>query len=323
MTTRVAVVGAGMMGKLHARAWAEQPAVQVTAIIDPALALAETLASEVGARATSDLADGIASAQVVSICTPPHLHAAQVEAAAAQGADVLLEKPAAFSLGDYDRMQAAVDASGTRLMVGMTGRFYPEGRQAAGWLRDGAIGKPVAYAEHMHFDAGDLPDWYFQRATAGGGVLLTNGIHSIDRVLWLLQPRTVQILTATVRSLGGRGDVEDFADVLLDCDGILCRIQLLWQAGAGITRAVELVGTTGTMRIELYKGLALTNAAGQQAERPYPPQADFLERTLIGIRAEVAALLAARNAGLPAPSPLHENRRVFALIDRIYSEHAR
>jgi phthalate 4,5-cis-dihydrodiol dehydrogenase len=318
MTTNVAIVGAGMMGRIHAQAWAELSGVRVAAIVDPDQTAAESLARRYGAKPVAALAAGLDDAAIVSVCTPPHLHAEQVEAAAAAGADILLEKPAATRVADYERMQAAVDRTGVRLMVGMTGRFYPEGQRAFVALKDGVIGTPTAYAEHMHFDASSLPDWYFQQEFSGGGVLLTNGIHSFDRVLWLLQPRSVRILAATVRSLGGRGDVEDFADVVLDCDGIICRVQLLWQPGAGSVRAVELVGERGTMQLELYRGITITGMNGQHEEWPYPEAADFLERTLIGIRGEVQALLAARNAGAPAPAPLHENRRVFDLITAIY-----
>ena len=322
MSISIAIVGAGMMGQIHAQAWSEQPGVRVTAVADPDQSLAEALAARFGAKAVPTALEALAGAQIVSICTPPYLHAEHVEQAAVLGVDILLEKPAAFTTTDYDRMQAAVDQSGVRLMVGMTGRFYPEGQAAMARVRNSTLGTLVAYAEHMHFDAGELPDWYFQRRFAGGGVLMTNGIHSIDRVLWLLRPREVRIVAATLRSLAGRGDVEDFADVLLDCDGVLCRVQLLWQTGAGATRAVELVGTQGTLRMELYRGFVVTGAAGQQEQWLYPEGSDFLERTCIGIRAEVVALLEARTMGVAPPSPLMENRRVFDLIRTIY-QHAR
>lgn len=318
MKTNVAIIGAGMMGRIHAKAWSELPGVRISAVVDCDRTAADALAQRYNALSTTSLSEGLAEAAIVSICTPPHVHADCVEAVANAGADILLEKPAATTISDYERMQAAVDRSGIRLMVGMTGRFYPECRRAFTALNDGVIGRPMAYAEHMHFDASDLPDWYFQRASAGGGVLLTNGIHSFDRVLWLLQPQNVHILAATVCSLENRGDVEDFADVVLDCDGIICRVQLLWQPGAGAIRTVELVGEKGTLRLELYRGITITNAAGQQSEQPYPEQADFTERTLVGIRREVQALIEARATGAPAPSPLHENRRVFDLIMDIY-----
>ncbi|MCS6940997.1 MAG: Gfo/Idh/MocA family oxidoreductase [Roseiflexaceae bacterium] len=318
MKTNVAIIGAGMMGRIHARAWSELPGVHISAVVDCDRTAADALAQRYRALSTTSLTEGLADAMIVSICTPPHVHAEHVEAAARIGADILLEKPAATTVSDYERMQEAIDRSGVRLMVGMTGRFYPECRRAFAALNDGTIGRPIAYAEHMHFDASELPDWYFQRPYAGGGVLLTNGIHSFDRVLWLLQPQNVRILAATVRSLGHRGDVEDFADIVLDCDGIICRVQLLWQPGADAIRTVELVGERGTLYVEMYRGITITNADGQQSERPYREQADFLERTLVGVRGEVQALLEARTAGIPAPSSLDENRRAFDLIMDIY-----
>ncbi len=319
MKINVAIIGAGMMGRIHAEAWSQLSGVRISSVVDYNRSFADALAQRYNALSTTSLDEGLIGATIVSICTPPYLHAEQVEAAATIGAHILLEKPAAITVDDYDRMQDAIDRTGIQLMVGMTGRFYPEVQRAFAELHNGTIGQLIAYSEHMHFDPSGLPDWYFQRAYAGGGVLLTNGIHSFDRLLWLLQPQQVRVVAATVRSLGGRGDVDDFADVVLDCDGIICRVQLLWQARADIIRSVELVGESGTMRLEMHRGITITNAAGQHAESFYSEQADFRERTLVGIRNEVQSLLEAYIAGRPTPSPLHENRRVFDLIMELYS----
>ena len=95
MTLSVAIIGAGMMGRWHARA-AGRAGARVVAVVDPlqpaAAALAHGLA---GAEpyATLDAAVAAAHVDVVHVCTPAHTHAAIAEAAILAGAHVLVEKP--------------------------------------------------------------------------------------------------------------------------------------------------------------------------------------------------------------------------------------
>ncbi len=318
MTLKAAVVGAGMMGKLHAAAWATQEGSELVAVVDAQGDLAEATASGYGATASAELEPVLGEIDVLSICTPPHAHRAQVEAACRAGVHVLLEKPAAMNLTDFDAMQKAVADSGIRLMVGMTHRFYPESRAAAGYLAGGAAGEIISMNETLQLDASSLPDWYFDREAAGGGILLTNGIHALDRFLWLSGAESARLERATLRNLGGRGDVEDFAELELSLDtGVRAHVQLLWQAGASGDARLDIVCQRATLRIEAWKGFTVFGPETRE-ELFYSTDTDFLERTLRGIRGETAALSAAVRGEEALTSSLEENRQAFALIDQAY-----
>jgi len=319
---RAVVVGAGALGELHARAWASFPDVHLSAVVDRDEAAARNVARRWGGKAEYYLKQGLDGADVVSVCTPPNLHAEHVAAAAAVGADVLLEKPAATRPEDYDRMQAATDRGGIRLMVGMTGRFYPEMRLAKEWIEAGRVGKVDRLTERSELDASDLPDWYFDRRVAGGGVLMTNGIHTVDRFFWLTATREAHVARSETRKLYARGDVEDFAlaHLFLD-DEIRAELELRWRPGATGTWNLEVGGSAGTIRVTLYHGLTLTTHAGEREERSfYRAGASLLERTYVGVEAEAKALLDARSAGGPVPSPLAENRRAYEAIRDLYEK---
>jgi predicted dehydrogenase len=307
-----------MMGKIHAAAWASQEGAELAVVVDARRELAEAVAGPYGAGANVELEPVLGEVDVLSICTPPHAHRAQVEAACRAGVHVLLEKPAALDLRDFDAMRAAVADAGIRLMVGMTHRFYPESRAAAGSLAGGTAGEIISMNEVLQLDATSLPDWYFDRAAAGGGILLTNGIHALDRFLWLSGAENARLERATLRNLGGRGDVEDFAELELSLDtGVSAHVQLLWQAGASGDARLDIVCERATLRIEAWQGFTVFGPEAVE-ERFYRDDMDFSERTLRGIRGETAALSAAVRGTEPLTSTLEENRRAFALIDQAY-----
>ena len=68
----------------------------------------------------------------------------------------------------------------------MTHRFYPEILAARQLVNDGAVGDLVLFRDCIlgHFGFLDSPRWYLDPAMAGGGAVLTSGIHLVDRVLW-------------------------------------------------------------------------------------------------------------------------------------------
>lgn len=118
MSMRVAVLGAGLMGRWHAR-YAQRAGGRVVAIVDRDRAAAERLAREVGGAA-SYLADGdwlsAERPEVVHVCTPPAVHVAPARAALESGASVIVEKPLAPTEADAVELSRVAERCG-RLLV--------------------------------------------------------------------------------------------------------------------------------------------------------------------------------------------------------------
>src|SRR3712207_1057270 len=106
---RIGILGAGFMGGTHARAYAKIPGIRVAAVSSRQLGKAESIAAEVGSRATTNERSIIEdpSIEAISITLPTHLHAETTIAALHAGKHVLLEKPFALTATDCDGMIAA------------------------------------------------------------------------------------------------------------------------------------------------------------------------------------------------------------------------
>jgi len=190
---------------------------------------------------------------VVCICTPSGQHAAQAMAAAGAGKHVLVEKPMALSLADADAMIAACDHAGVKLGVVLQRRAEPLFQRIhraiqAGDLGDLTLGvvtlpyyRPQAYY--------DQADWRGTWALDGGGVLMNQGIHLVDLLIWYMgDPVQVQAYAATLhRDI----EVEDtLAATLRFANGALATITATTTAALGCPHRIEIYGTGGGIQVE-------------------------------------------------------------------------
>lgn len=134
---RVALLGAGFMGSLHAAKLGARADVRLSAVADPDLARARALTRKFGGRATADWRDAIRDADAAVIAAPTEHHAQLAAGALEAGLHVLVEKPFARTLEEADAALAAASRAKRVLQVGHVERCNPAFRALA---RD--AGKP-------------------------------------------------------------------------------------------------------------------------------------------------------------------------------------
>ena len=115
---RAGVVGAGVFGGYHARKYASQPAVTLTAIYDPDDARGQALAAELGATAFTDMTAFLALVDVVTVASPADTHGPAALAALTAGKHVYVEKPLAANLDEAEKMTAMAAKKGVVLACG-------------------------------------------------------------------------------------------------------------------------------------------------------------------------------------------------------------
>jgi len=144
---RVAIIGAGRIGRVHAESVASHPKATLVAVCDPMGTAAEDLAAIYGAKAYKDAADVFADTEVdaVIVGSPTPLHAEHVLGATRSGKAVLVEKPVAKDVEEA----RALDAE----RAGRDRRAGPIG--SPGVLRRG-LGRSVQGHEHPRLRRGPL-----------------------------------------------------------------------------------------------------------------------------------------------------------------------
>lgn len=194
MSIRTALVGCGKVGHTHAQALQTLEQSEFVAVCDADRQRAEAFGHHYDVPAFTSPAEMVeqAGVQMLTVCTPHPTHAAVVEAAAAHGAHVLVEKPLASDLQDADRAIDACRQAGVQLGVISQRRLYPPVARMAQAIRDGKIGQPIlgtlvvmGWRDEAYYRS---DPWRGRWATEGGGVLINQTPHQLDILQWLLGP---------------------------------------------------------------------------------------------------------------------------------------
>jgi predicted dehydrogenase len=264
---RVAVIGAGFMGSMHAAVFAAEPRAKLVAVVDRDMDRARQVAGQHGAKAYADHDELLASEtlDLVSVCTPDYLHLEPALAVAAKGINLFIEKPIASKLEDGEAIVAAARRAGIKLGVGYLLRFDPRYYHARELLRSGRIGAPIHIYARRNSARTEGPKRY-------GGTLplaLHVTVHDVDLVLWMLegqQPISVYA-QQTDRLLGATGTQDSLAVVVRFSGGTLVNFESAWVLPAGamhmIDARLELMGTEGSFEVQCGdSGLYFADAQG-------------------------------------------------------------
>jgi len=189
----VGIIGAGEISLLHAAAYrALGDRVRLAAVADIDEGRARALAERFSIPAVYDdyqhlLADP--DVHAVSICTPPFLHAQQSLEALEAGKHVLCEKPVASNLASLDRIGAAQRASGRIFSGVFQSRFGRGAQQIKALIERGRFGRLLLGLTHTlwlrtpsYYEVWWRGSW----ARECGGASVSQGIHGIDMLLWLM-----------------------------------------------------------------------------------------------------------------------------------------
>ncbi|MFL5825190.1 MAG: Gfo/Idh/MocA family protein [Thermoleophilaceae bacterium] len=180
---RIAVVGAGRMGRVHLDAIERSRDAAAVAVVEPVPAAREAIAA--AGLATYAMLDELLDAggfDGVLVAAPSDRHKEIVTALARADLPVLCEKPLGTSLDDAAETAAAVEQAGTPLQIGYWRRFVPELVALRERIAAGELGEITLVAGHQ-WDR-ELPHPSFRASS--GGIAVDLGVHEYDQIRWLL-----------------------------------------------------------------------------------------------------------------------------------------
>jgi predicted dehydrogenase len=199
---------------------------------------------------------------VVCIATPHYLHALMTLAALEAGAHVICEKPIAIAVSEADRMIDAAKQAGKLLAICHQGRFAPAaqaGKRLIGPAAETGDLVRVAWLSggirtQAYYDSGD---WRGTWSEEGGGTLINQKVHDLDRLCWFAgRPVEVQAVTGNFYHQVEPG-IETLASAVLRWEnGAQGVVQLSITDGAGLTRQ-EFHGQKAALVIDGEHGLRL------------------------------------------------------------------
>ncbi|AVD83138.1 gfo/Idh/MocA family oxidoreductase [Pseudomonas sp. SWI6] len=211
---RIALIGAGIMGRQHYQHLRNVPQAQLCAVADPG-PQAEAFATECGVAWFADHRKMLEQIkpEAVIIANPNNQHVATALACVEAGVPVLVEKPVGVHLDEVRALVAASQRHGVPVLVGHHRRHNPLIARARQVIQDGRLGRLINVTALWQLQK---PDSYFEtpwRREPGAGFLLTNLIHDLDLLRYLCG-EVVQVQAFTRNDVRGFAN-EDSAAVLL------------------------------------------------------------------------------------------------------------
>ena len=231
MVTRLALLGAGRIGKVHAGAIASDKRAKLIAVADANQDAARAIADAAGAQVrTIDEIEKSSDVDAVLLCTPTITHADLIERFARAGKAVFCEKPIDLNI---ERVRACLDVikeTGGKVMLGFNRRFDPHFAAVRKAIDEGRIGK-VEMVTITSRDPGAPPAEYIK---VSGGIFRDMTIHDFDMARFLLGEEIATVsASASVLvdpKIGELGDFDSASVILTTASGRQCVISKIGRA---------------------------------------------------------------------------------------------
>ncbi|WP_108460120.1 inositol 2-dehydrogenase [Devosia naphthalenivorans] len=305
MTVRFGLLGAGRIGKVHAKAITSNPKAQLVAVADAFEKAASDLAAQYGCDIrTVDNILGSADIDAVVICTPTDTHADLIEQFSRAGKAIFCEKPIDL---DVERVKAClkvVDAENATLMVGFNRRFDPHFMAMRKTIDEGQIGD-VEMVTIVSRDPGAPPVDYIKRS---GGIFRDMTIHDFDMARFMLGEEidtvSAQASVLVDPAIGEAGDYDSVSVMLSTASGKHATISNSRRATYGYDQRIEVHGSKGAVSAENQRPVSIEVANASGYIRP-PLHDFFMTRYTEAYAREIGEFIEAVESKAPArPSGL-------------------
>lgn len=315
MTLRFAILGAGRIGQVHARAVASTPGARLVAIADPVVAAAGKLRDAHGGDVrTIDQIEAAGDVDAVVICTPTDTHADLIERFCRAGKAVFCEKPIDLSLPRVAACLKVVGETQGKLMVGFNRRFDPDFMAVKAAIDAGRVGE-VEMVTITSRDPGAPPADYITRS---GGIFRDMTIHDFDMARWLLGEAVESVFASasvlTDARIGELGDFDSVNVILRTVSGRQAIITNTRRASYGYDQRIEVLGSRGMVAAENHgeNRIVLADADGFHTA---PLLNFFMTRYIAAYANEIAAFIAAVTEGSAMPTTGEDGLLALALAE--------
>ena len=315
MVTRLALLGAGRIGKVHAGAIASDKRSKLVAVAD---------ANQDAARAIADAADAeirtieeienSSDVDAVLICTPTNTHADLIERFSRAGKAVFCEKPIDLNIERVRACLAVIKETGGKVMLGFNRRFDPHFAAVRKAIDDGRIGE-VEMVTITSRDPGAPPAEYIK---VSGGIFRDMTIHDFDMARFLLgeEIATVSASAAVLVDprIGELGDFDSASVILTTASGRQCVISNSRRASYGYDQRIEVHGSEGAVSAENQRPVSIEVASKDGYTRP-PLHDFFMTRYTDAYAAEIAAFIDAIDNGNESTPSAEDGLQALALAE--------
>lgn len=315
---KIAVLGCGRIGRMHAENIAAHPRATLTGVFDVHRAAADEVGGKLGVT-VFDSAEAVFSSRdvdAVLVATSTPTHADFIEKAVAAGKPILCEKPIDLNLARVQRCAETIGRNKVPIMLGFVRRFDPGHRAARDAVRAGDIGD-LHQVVITSRDPGMPPVAY---AEASGGIFRDMTIHDFDMARFMLGEEVTEVSATGSRLVDPPlmqrlNDHDTVTVVLKTASGTQCIINNSRQAVYGYDQRIEALGTKGMVVSENRRPNMMTLHRTDFTGKGAPLLNFFIDRYAEAFKAEIGAFVDAIDAGKPPEVGFEDGRQALILAE--------
>ena len=297
MKKKLAILGAGRIGQVHAKAIAGNETAELAAVFDPlheaALAVTERFGGKI---ADIDTIVNDATIDAVILCTPTDMHADQIELFAQNGKAIFCEKPIDLDAARVRACLTIVQQTNATLMVGFNRRYDAHFMALKAAIANGQIGRPEMGVITSR-DPAAPPAEYIRRS---GGIFRDMMIHDIDMAVFLMGDLPVSVMATggvlTDPEIAQLDDYDSATAILKWADGRQVSISNSRRAVYGYDQRIEIHGSEGMVQANNERPVNIETATVQGYQRA-PLHDFFMTRYVEAYANEIDAFIHAISKG--------------------------
>ncbi|MBV9645457.1 MAG: inositol 2-dehydrogenase [Verrucomicrobia bacterium] len=314
---KVAVIGTGFIGSVHAKNIARHPGAELEAVCDANIEFAKKTAAITGAKAVGDIAQIFTNKdiQAVLIATPTDTHVNYLKRAADAGKAIYCEKPIGLNYEEAEQAVSAVRAAGVPVMLGFNRRFDASHAAVKEAVARGDVGK-IEIVQLTSRGPKPPPISYVK---VSGGQLRDQTIHFFDLLRWLTNDEPVEVYAIGAAlvdpAIGEAGDVDTSIVSIRMASGALCQIDSSRRAAYGYDERIEVFGSEGLAESarQSFRGLSLYR--GSQIIKD-GLHAGWFERIEQSYYEAIDAFLKSLEKGTPPSPSLEDGLKAQLIADK-------
>jgi myo-inositol 2-dehydrogenase/D-chiro-inositol 1-dehydrogenase len=258
---KIAVIGTGFIGSVHANNIARHPGAELVAVNDANFEFAKKAAATTGAKAVADIAEILENKNIEALVigTPTNTHVEYLTRAARAGKAIYCEKPIGLDYAEAVKAVTAVRETGVPVMLGFNRRFDASHAAVKQAVEKGEVGK----IEIVQLTSRGPQPPSIEYVKSSGGQMRDQTIHFFDLLRWLTGDEAVEIYAIggalVSAAIGEAGDVDTSIVSLRMASGALCQIDSSRRAAYGYDERIEVFGSEGMAesRRQNFRGMAL------------------------------------------------------------------
>jgi myo-inositol 2-dehydrogenase/D-chiro-inositol 1-dehydrogenase len=312
---KIALLGAGRIGRLHAELLSSTPGVDELVVADAMEERAREVAAGVGARAARSIDDALDATDATVIAAATDAHADLILASIDHGKPTFCEKPLAADLEATLRVADRVEASGVPFQLGFQRRFDAAFVEARRLIDSGELGTLYLVRLAGH-DPAPPHEAYIP---ASGGLFRDFSIHDFDAIRWLTGQEVDEVWAiGSVRGFpvfAKYNDVDTGAATLQLADGTPVTLDVARHDPLGYDIRTELFGSKDSVAIGLGPRTPIRSVEPGVPPPAGPAWPDFLRRFREAYAAEFAAFLEVAAGRRPSPCTARDGVQALRIAE--------